>query len=277
MSESQSQSPGSDPSTALLGADVPDGAMELAVSMADAATDIASRYFRQSFSIEGKADKSPVTIADKETETAMRRMIAEHYPEHGILGEEHGTESIDSTYVWVLDPIDGTASFATGYPVFGAMIALLENGVPILGIIDCSQMNERWIGARGRPTTFNGEIVKTRACPTLDVAWCSASLPDMFHRDGEWAASQRLRSACFRTTWGLNCYAYGLVANGTLDLVCESDLYPFDYMATVPIIEGAGGRVTTWTGDPVTLESGPQVLAAGDPALHDVAVGVLVG
>jgi len=265
-----------DPSAALLGADVPDGAMELAVAMADAANDVAHRHFRRSFTIEHKADESPVTIADRETESAMRALVTRHFPEHGIFGEEHGHEGIDQRHVWVIDPIDGTASFAVGSPVFGAMIALLEDGVPILGVIECPMQRDRWIGARGRPTTLNGQPVRTRSCGNLSAAWLEASLPEMFD-ETEIAAFRRLQAATRRTVWGLNCVGYGLIAAGSLDLVCESDLKPYDHLAVTPIIEGAGGRVTTWTGERASLTSGPTILAAGDADVHAAALEALAG
>lgn len=267
----------SNPSAALLHADVPDGTMELAVALADVADDVAARYFRKSLEIERKADASPVTIADRETEAEMRRLIAEAFPDHGIYGEEHGTENLDAQHVWVLDPIDGTASFSIGSPVFGSLIALLENGSPILGIINCPAMNERWIGARGRPTTHNGQPVTTRACDDLADTWIGSCSPAMFSPGDETERAKRLRSMCRRAVWGGDCYSYGLIANGTLDIVLESDLKPFDFMALIPVIEGAGGQVTDWTGDRLTLESQGQVLACGDAALHDRAVSVLAG
>lgn len=266
-----------DPSTALLGGDVPDGTMELAIAMADAADGIAARHFRHAFDIEHKADESPVTIADRETESAMRRLIGERFPDHGIYGEEHGNEQLDARHVWVIDPIDGTASFAIGAPVFGTLIALLEDGRPILGAINCPAMNERWIGARGRPTTLNGTPVRARTCSDLSAAWHSATSPAMFAPGAEADAAERLRGKVRRAVWGMDCYAYGLVANGTLDIVCESDLKPYDYMALVPVVEGAGGRITSWTGEPLGLSSGPAVLACGDPALHEAAIAVLAG
>lgn len=266
-----------DPAAALLGGDVPDGAMELAVAMADAADEVAARHFRHAFDIEHKADESPVTIADKETEAAMRALIRERFPEHGIFGEEQGNEQLDARHVWVVDPIDGTASFAIGAPIFGSLIALLEDGKPILGIVNCPAMNERWIGARGRPTTLNGRPVRTRTCPGLDAVWTSATSPAMFRPGDEAEAAARLRDRARRVVWGMDCYAYGLIANGTLDVICESDLKPYDFMATVPVIEGAGGRVTDWRGDALTLQSGGQVLASGDPKLHEAAIAVLQG
>ncbi|MEQ8665168.1 MAG: histidinol-phosphatase [Rhodospirillales bacterium] len=266
-----------DPSMALLGGDVPEGAMELAIAMADAADAIAARHFRHAFDIEHKADESPVTIADKETESAMRSLIAGRFPDHGILGEEHGDEQLDARHVWVIDPIDGTASFAIGAPVFGSLIALLEDGKPILGVVNCPAMNERWIGARGRPTTLNGAPVRTRTCPDLSAAWHCTTTPAMFERDGEAEAAARLRSRVRRAVWGMDCYAYGLIANGTLDIVCESNLQPYDYMALVPVVEGAGGKITNWQGDPLSLSSGPTVLACGDPGLHDAALALLTG
>ena len=139
--------------------------VQLANALADAARPIAARYFRTQVAIDDKTDNSPVTIADREAETAMRDLLTRHVPEHGVFGEEHGAVRTDAEYVWVLDPIDGTKAFITGLPIFGTLVALLHRGKPVLGIIDQPILKERWLGVEGQRSTFNGQPISVRACP----------------------------------------------------------------------------------------------------------------
>jgi inositol-phosphate phosphatase/L-galactose 1-phosphate phosphatase/histidinol-phosphatase len=245
--------------------------LDLALRLADAAGPIIKRHFRSGAQIVDKADLSPVTIADRDSEAAMRAIIARDAPDHGILGEEWGAERIDAEYVWVLDPIDGTKSFVTGKPLFGTLIALTHRGTPVIGIIDQPVLNERWVGVAGEPTRFNGQPIKTRACKTLADAWMYATTPQMFVGDDE-AAYNRLAGSVKFPLYGADCYAYGMLAAGWTDLVCEASLKPYDWCALVPVVEGAGGRITDWEGRPLTLEPVGRVLAAGDPALHSEAL-----
>ena len=248
-----------------------DGFLELAGRLADAAAPIALKYFRSGVSVDHKADMSPVTAADREAEAAMRSLIADACPDHGIIGEEHGSQGADAEYVWVLDPIDGTQSFVTGKPLFGILIALTRNGAPILGVIDMPALGERWIGAEGRPTPFNGEDVKTRSCAALGEAWLYATSPEMFEGN-DVDAFERLRGKSRRTLYGADCYAYWLLANGTVDMVCEADLKPYDFCALVPVVKGAGGIITDWRGEELSVKSDGRVLAAGDATIHALAL-----
>ena len=254
----------------------PDAFVALAETLADAARPIAMRYFRSRLAVEAKDDLSPVTIADREAEAAMRALIEDAYPAHGILGEEHGSARIDAEYVWVLDPIDGTQSFVTGKPLFGTLIALARGGRPILGVMDVPALGERWVGAAGRATTFDDAAVSVRVCPDLADAWLYATSPHMFPA-GDFQAFEGLRKQCRRTVYGAECYAYGLLAGGHVDLVVESTMQPYDYAALVPIVEGAGGVISDWNGRPLTLASDGRVLAAGDPGLHALAGRALIG
>ncbi len=242
--------------------------------LADAGGAILGRYFRQPLAIDLKSDDTPVTIADREAETAMRGLITETFPDHGIIGEEHGAERADSDYVWVLDPIDGTRAFLTGKPMFGALIALTRNGTPILGVIDQPVAGERWIGAADRTTRFNGKDAATRATRALDQAIFNTTSPDLF--DGaDRDAFARLKAAARETHYGGDCYAYGLLASGHIDVIAEAGLKPYDYCALAPVVEGAGGVITDWRGARLTLESDGRVLAAGNAALHAEALEAL--
>ena len=248
----------------------------LANGLADAARPIAVRYFRTPVTVDDKSDLSPVTIADREAETAMRALLAKHVPDHGIFGEEHGSERTDAEYVWVLDPIDGTKAFITGLPIFGTLIALLHRGVPVLGIIDQPILKERWLGAAGRPSTLNDRPIKVRTCTSLGKAYMYSTAPLMFpgpiaKRHEALAEKVKL----FR--WGGDCYAYGLLAAGHVDLVVENSLKLYDFAALAPVIKGAGGLITDWKGGELTMHSDGSVLAAGDPAIHRAAAAVLAG
>jgi myo-inositol-1(or 4)-monophosphatase len=239
-----------------------------ALLAADAAGEVIRPYFRAPMTAELKGDLSPVTRADREAEQAMRAVIAEQHPNHGLLGEEFGLERGGSDWRWVLDPIDGTRAFITGRPTFGTLIALLHGGVPVLGIIDQPVTGERWIGVAGEPTRFTGDFggtVGARNCPFLSDAELSATSPEMM---GEaWPRWQGLARKVRRTSWGGDCYAYGLLALGQIDVVAERDLKVWDWAALVPVVEGAGGHMCDWRGERLTLESKGDAVAVGDARL----------
>jgi inositol-phosphate phosphatase/L-galactose 1-phosphate phosphatase/histidinol-phosphatase len=250
-------------------------ALALAHELADAAAVAQRRYFRKPVSVETKADESPVTIADREAESAMRDLIRRRFPEHGILGEEYGSSDLDAEFVWVLDPIDGTKSFITGRPLFGTLIALLHDGVPVLGIIDQSISGERWLGVAGEPSTHNGKPIAVRACAALSQAVLFATSPRMFGTAASRESYRRLEGSVRLPMFGGDCYAYGLMAMGFADLVVEDSLQPYDFMALIPVIAGAGGMLTDWVGGTLTLGSSGTVIAAGDARVHAAARAVL--
>lgn len=251
--------------------------MEAAEAAADAAGAVIRRYYRTQPAADLKGDESPVTAADREAEQAMRQVLRARCPEDGVLGEEFGLERPEARRRWVLDPIDGTRAFITGRPIFGTLVALLEDGQPVLGIIDQPVTGERWVGVRGEPTRFQGGAGRAgcRPCPALHGAELSCTAPEIFGAD-DWAHFQRLQGACQRTTWGGDCYAYGLVALGGVDVIAEAGLKVWDWAAVVPVIEGAGGRVTDWSGAPLRLDGDGRVLAVGDAALLEPAVAALM-
>jgi inositol-phosphate phosphatase/L-galactose 1-phosphate phosphatase/histidinol-phosphatase len=250
--------------------------LALAGELADAAGAIIRRYFRQPIAIDDKSDLTPVTIADREAEAAMRRLIEARFPDHGIFGEEEGRTRPDAEYQWVLDPIDGTKSFISGVPLFGTLIALTCRQRPVLGIIDQPVAGERWIGASGHPSTLNGREIRTRPCTELGRATLFTTAPELF-KGAEAEAFQRLRAASKLTRYGTDCYAYALVATGFIDLVVESGLKPYDFCALIPVIEGAGGSVTDWQGRPLDLASDGHAVAAGDARLAAAARALLAG
>ena len=246
----------------------------LAEKLADAAGTAIRPFFRQPFDIETKQDLSPVTAADRASEAVMRAIIEAERPDHGIIGEEFGRAREDARYVWVLDPIDGTRAFISGRPLFGTLIALLEDGKPVLGVIDQPIIGDRWVGAEQRPTLFNGDPARTRGCTGLGAARIGTTSPQAFDADS-FARFERLRPHACDTLYGGDCHNYGLVASGHLDLVIEAGLQLYDFAALVPVVEGAGGRMTDWQGRPLGRHSDGRVIAAGDPGLIDETLRLL--
>lgn len=250
--------------------------VDLAEQLADAAGEVARRHFRRPLAIIDKADESPVTEADRESESRMREMIERAYPGHGVIGEEHGPERTEAEFVWVLDPIDGTKAFISGVPVFGTLIALLHKGNPVLGIIDHAILNERWVGVAGRGTRYNGAPAAVAPRGDLEDAVLWTTSPHMFDGDPTAAAAYaRLRDAVRFVHYGGECYQYGALASGFIDLVVEGDMSAYDYCALVPVVEGAGGVITDWQGDALGLHSDGKVLAAASTGLHVAARRVL--
>ena len=253
---------------------VPAELVALAHDLADAARPIVARHFRTAVVIDDKADHSPVTIADRGAEKAMRALLARQAPTHGVFGEEYGAERTDAEYVWVLDPIDGTKAFITGLPIFGTLIALLHRGTPVMGVIDQPILGERWLGAIGQATTFNGAPAATRRCRELSSALLATTSPALFD-DGQLHAFEHLDAGVRSTVLGGDCYNYACLASGHLDLVVEAGLKLHDFAALVPVVEGAGGRMCDWQGDPLTADSKGEVIAAGDPARIEEVIEAL--
>ena len=242
--------------------------------LADASRQILGPAGAEPPQVEIKADASPVTEIDRAIETRLRDMIGERFPAHGVLGEEYGSERLDAEFVWVLDPIDGTAPFIAGIPVYGTLIGLAHRGKPLLGVIDHPATDDRWVGVAGQATTRNGQPVRTRPCTDLATAFTTNSNPDFLSAD-ERARFERLRSRVRYTQYGGSCYAYGLLASGRTDLALDAGLDIFDILAVVPVIEGAGGVITDWAGEPIELGWQGRVLAAGAPALHREVLALL--
>ena len=251
---------------------------EIAIAhrLADAAREEIRPRFRKVGQAQSKSDASPVTEADRSAEEAMRRILLAELPQDGVIGEEFPEHTGRSGRQWVLDPIDGTISFIAGRPIFGTLIALIVDGFPVLGIIDQPIAGERWVGRIGGPTTFNGREVRVRNCKSLQDATLATSSPHYFSaEDAEGymaiAAAVGGNKRQGMIVYGGDCYNYGLLAAGHLDIVCEAGLELYDYAALVPVVEGAGGIMSDWQGNPLDAESDGRVLALGDPArLEDV-------
>lgn len=250
--------------------------LALANRLADAAGAAIRPFFRAGYTHEAKADASPVTDADRTAEAAMRRLLEAEAPRDGIIGEEYGAERAGAARQWVLDPIDGTVSFMAGRPIFGTLIALVQDGWPLIGIIDQPISGERWVGAAGRPTLFKGEPAVTRNCRSLADATLATTGPQYFaDHDAEHFMALAAQTAHKHMVFGGDCYNYGLLASGHVDLVVEAGLKLHDFAALVPVVEGAGGTMCDWHGEPLHTESDGHVIALGDPArLEDVIEGL---
>lgn len=245
-------------------------------TLADAAGSAILPHFRQSIAVHDKAgqdDFDPVTEADRAGEAAMRRLIEDRFPDHGIIGEEFDDKPSASGLSWVLDPIDGTRAFICGLPLWGTLIALADGGRPVLGVVDQPYLKERFVGM-GDGATLNGRPLRTRACGDLADAALSTTGIAWF-TPAEQAAFLAVEARARLTRYGYDCYAYCMVAHGFLDLVVEAGLQPYDIQALIPIIEGAGGVVTDWTGGDAA--GGGQIIAAGDRRVHAQALEVLRG
>lgn len=215
-----------------------------------------------------------MTLADRGAEKAIRDVLAREVPDHGVIGEEFGRDRPDASYVWVIDPIDGTKAFISGLPIFGTLIALLREGVPVLGVMDQPINGERWIGAAGRPTTFNGRPTRTRACASLAQATGFATSPLQFSvADTE--RFDRVRDRARLMRYGTDCYGCGMMVLGFADFWIEAPLKLYDFAALVPIVQGAGGLMTDWQGKPLRPDSDGRVLASGDAALHREVIDLL--
>lgn len=239
-------------------------------------------HFRKSISVANKDDTGgfdPVTAADKAAERAIRKAIRARYPEHGIVGEEFGVLGAEARYRWVIDPIDGTRAFIIGAPMWGTIIGLTLDDVPVLGVVSQPFTRERFWSdgkvARWRQGEGKARVLKTRPGRTLDQAVLTSTHPDLFATGTEAERFASLRRRVRMTRFGGDCYGYCLLAAGHVDLVVEAGLKPYDIIGLIPIIEAAGGLVTTWDGRPAT--EGGRILAAADAKLHRQAMAILAG
>nr|WP_314433049.1 histidinol-phosphatase [uncultured Brevundimonas sp.] len=249
-----------------------------AVELAQEAARVTLPFFRSDI---GHVDKGgvagfdPVTEADKQAEAAIRRLIAARYPEHGIIGEEYGEDRPDAEHVWVLDPIDGTRAFISGLPLWTTLIALRVAGKPTVGVIAQPYLDEIYIGGPSGARLLRGGTetpLAVRACEKLTDAVISTTDPDIF-TGSELGAWTQVRAAARLARLGCDAYAYAMVAAGTMDLVAEASLKPWDWSALAPVIEAAGGKVVNWRGD--APDDNGQVLAVGDARLIDQALVTL--
>ncbi|MEN9543767.1 MAG: histidinol-phosphatase [Pseudomonadota bacterium] len=253
--------------------------LSTAHALADLAREISLRWFRRPIAVELKSDASPVTQADREVEAAMRALLVQRHPGHGIDGEEHGVLGADRPFVWTLDPIDGTKSFICGLPLWGTLIALLQGGHSVLGLIDMPVLGERWVAWRGDAAWYvaDGQApvrCSTSGCPELGAARLCAPSPDALGVAGR-RAFDSLANRTALVRHGGDCYAGAMLASGHLDLLLECGLGTQDFLPMVAVVEVAGGTITDWQGRPLGPRSSGEILVAATAALHAQALAVL--
>jgi myo-inositol-1(or 4)-monophosphatase len=248
--------------------------------LATVAGDAIRPFFRTALGVQNKSATGgfdPVTEADRAAETAMRALIRETFPAHGIIGEEFGNERPDAAYVWVLAPIDGTKSFIAGMPAWGTLIGLLKDGVPVYGMMYQPFIGEHFTGD-GATARYRGPAgerkLSARSCKALKDAILFTTSP-LLMDDKERRLFQKVEKAAQLSRYGGDCYAYCMVAAGYVDLVVEAGLNRYDVLPLIPIIEGAGGIITDWTGG--TAANGGRIIAAGDRRVHEQALKLLAG
>ena len=243
--------------------------------LADEVEPIIKKYFRTKLIIDDKEDESPVTMADKKTELKIRELIEKRYPNHGILGEEFENKNANSEYTWVIDPIDGTRSFIAGHKDFGTLVALLHNKKPIIGIINCPMHGERWVGVEGKKTLMNGSEVSASRVVSLDKSYLNTTGLYFDNDDHFKKGYNKIIKKVRHFRFGGDCYMYGLVASGYIEIVLENTLKPHDYMALIPIIQGAGGEISDKLGNPITLQSDGSVVASANKKLHTQIIEII--
>ena len=247
--------------------------------LADVAGETIRPYFRKVLTVDDKGAAKgsifdPVTEADRNAERAIRAVIERERPQDGILGEEFGETQGTSGRRWVLDPVDGTRAFINGRHEWGTLIALEEQGRAVLGVIDQPVIRERFLGAGGT-ASFNGAPIRTRACAQIADAVLCCTHPYAYFEAEERAGFRRVSSAVRMSRFGGDCYIFAMLAMGFCDVIVESSFHRWDVAALIPLIEGAGGVITDWTGgDP---GAGGQCLASGDARVHEQAIALLKG
>ena len=248
--------------------------LRVALEVTEKASEIPKKYFRSSLDIEHKLDKSPVTIADQETEQFIREALKQHFPEHAIFGEEFGRQSNDSEYEWIIDPIDGTRSFVSGMPLYGMLLALLKNQQPQLGIIRMPGLNEVYVGDCHTATLNQSQELHCSNATVLEDAIIYMNEGEKINQENP-ALFKRLSESGRIMRLGYDCYPHALLASGQVDLVIDFDLKPYDYFSLIPVVEGAGGVITDWQGRTLNMKSNGQVVSAATTELHQQALTLL--
>jgi histidinol phosphatase-like enzyme (inositol monophosphatase family) len=246
-----------------------------ATDIAKRASTIALQHFRVSgLDIIEKADESPVTIADRATETFIRKELTKAFPDHGILGEEFGTSGNLDEKCWIIDPIDGTRFFITGYPAFGMLLAYLEGGQPKLGIVQMPALGETFVGLEGGAATLNGAIIQSSNVSRLSDAKIFINEAERTFSDAP-KRFERLCNAGHTRRISYDCYPHAMVAAGRIDAVTDMGLEPYDFLPLVTLIKAAGGVISDWNGKPLSMKSEGRVLTSATPKLHEEMLELL--
>lgn len=253
--------------------------IDFANYLADISAEIAVKYFRMPNGEIVKEDFSPVTKADQEIEALIRKEIMAKFPDHGIVGEEFEDHNPSADFQWIIDPIDGTASFIIGRPTFGTLIAITYKGEAKVGIVNQPITKERWLGVDGQGAWFNGKMIKSRKCPEIKDAIISTT-SDFFFKGDDFTKFKKLSAqAKYQrfggVVYGADCYGYALLASGFLDIIVEPELKVYDFAALIPIIKMAGGEIGMWDGSPIQLKSNVKIIACGDKELFKKVVEVM--
>lgn len=238
-----------------------------AQAMAELACASARGYFRGTLGVEFKADSSPVTQADKGVEAEVRAYLAEHFPDHGIFGEEHGANGVDKDQLWIIDPIDGTRSFLSGNPLFGFLLAHLDKGSPQIGVVGMPALNEIFVGVKDGGAKMNGRDIQVSGVTDLKCAVLYVNEGDKIYRNEPDVFDRLMQSGQTRRL-AYDCYPHALLAAGHVDVVVDFDLQPYDFLPVCALVEAAGGIMTDWQGKELNLQSDGRVLSAATPALH---------
>lgn len=245
-----------------------------AEKLADASGEILLAMAKEAPEVDLKSDASFVTTTDKAVEQKLRELILKTYPSHGILGEEFGNVNIDAEFVWVLDPIDGTAAFIAGIPVYGTLISLAWKGKPFVGIINHPVTSDRWVGVSGRFAKHNGKPIKVRACSGFEDAYTTCSNPDYMTVE-QLTQFKKLQKRAQYVQYGGACFAFGILASGRTDIAIDAGLKAFDVYACAAVIQGAGGYMTDWKGNDLTFGMDGTIIATGDHARLEELIGLL--
>lgn len=247
--------------------------LDKAVAITAVAAEVSLSYFRKNPSSEIKPDQSPVTIADKETERVIRQGLAAAFPEEPIFGEEYGATG-SGTSTWIVDPIDGTRSFISGLPLFGMLLGYMNACGPQLGIIRMPALDETYAGGVGIPATCNGELIRVSACRSLNEARLFVNEGDKLARLEPEVFGRLIRAGDLRRM-GHDCYPHALVARGLVDAVVDFDLQPYDYLPVAAVVSAAGGVMTDWNGQPLSMQSDGRTLTAATQDLHQELLALI--
>ncbi len=247
-----------------------------ATEAAQIASKAAMGHFRGHLGIDFKEDESPVTQADREVEKKVRDHLLGQFPDHGVFGEEHGSDGLDRKHLWIIDPIDGTRSFLSGHPLFGFLLGHLIDGAAQIGVVGMPALNELYVGVQGSGASLNGAPIKVSRQTRLENAILYVNEPERLYRDQPKVFDRLIQSAQTRR-FAYDCYQYALLASGHIDVLVDYGLEPYDFLPVSVLVEAAGGVMTDWQGKALTLESDGRVVAAATPELHAALLEIVNG